>query len=101
MNIADLLIRGSTAYGLAKNAAWWNGPSFLNTEEETWSPNVFNAPDDAKSELKKAATSDMVLFSSQTIIGVINRNRFSNWNILIRVNGWLNQFLNKSRSTKD
>ena len=43
----------------------------------------------------------MVLLSSQTTIGVINPNRFSNWNILLRVNGWLNQFLINSYSTKD
>ena len=43
----------------------------------------------------------MVLLSSQTTIGVINLNRFSNWNILLRVNGWLNQFLINSHSTKD
>ena len=78
MNIADLLTRGSTVYGLAKNTAWWNGPSFLRTEKETWPPNVFNAPNDAKSELKRVATSDKVLFSSQTISGVTNPNRFLN-----------------------
>ena len=80
MNIADLLTRGTTVYGLVKNRAWWNGPSFLNTEKETWPPNVFNAPDDAKLELKKAATSDRVLFSSQKVSGVTNPNRFLNWN---------------------
>ena len=101
MNTADLLTTGSTVYGLAKNTAWWNGPSFLNTEKETWPPNVFNAPDDAKSELKKAAILDRVLFSNQTISEEANPNRFSNWNKLVRVNGWVSRFLNNSRSTKD
>ena len=89
MNIADLLTRESTVNGLAKNAAWWYGPSFSNTEKETWPPNVFNAPNDAKSELKKVATSDRVLFSSQTISKVTNPNRFSNWSKLVRVNRWV------------
>ena len=53
-------------YDIAKNTAWWNGP---------WPPNVFNAPDDAKSELKKVGTSNMVLFSSQTISGVKNPHK--------------------------
>ena len=102
MNIVNLLTRGSTVYyDLAKNTDWWNGPSFLNSEKETWPPNVSNAPDDAKSELKKVETSDRVLFFSQTISGVTNPNRFSNWNKLVRVNGWVRQFLNNSCSTKD
>ena len=38
---------------LAKNTAWWNDSSFLNKEKETRPPDVFTAPDEAKSELKK------------------------------------------------
>ena len=91
MNVADLLKTGSTVSDLAKNIAWWNGPSFLNIEKETWPPHVFNAPDDAKSDLKlkKAGTSDRLLFSSQAISAVTNPNKILNWNKLVRVNEWV------------
>ena len=44
---------------------WWNGPQFLNTEDEKWPLNVFDLPGDAKSNLKKAAIQNTVPFSSQ------------------------------------
>eukprot|EP00795_Rhopilema_esculentum_P006549 gene6549-12041_t len=99
-NPADLLSRGLSVTALVQNESWWNGPSFLYNPEESWPDNQFQVTDEAISEMKKTAVDTTALFVTEKSDEILDPKRYSKWNRLIKVNAWVNRFLNNCRRPK-
>lgn len=52
-NPADILSRGLDPYELINSIAWWQGPAFLQLDEDHWPSNDFPRLDDGMPELRK------------------------------------------------
>ncbi len=109
-NSADLLSRGTTISDLKKSKKWWNGPQFLEENEEEW-PIVLVRKENCESkEMKKTKvvkdhpviidqkTSPRAQELDSTLVTMgttwrLDPTRFSSWLRLKRIRTWLNRFI--------
>ena len=115
LNPADLPSRSMTGVELVDSSIWWNGPSFLCFSEEEWPRDqpTIEANETALAELVKnppeethALTSSEEHPAEINLSNIINCDRFSNLNSMLRVTAYVLRFVNKIkqrllRSTED
>ena len=97
-NPADLASRGVCVNDLVNADLWWQGPAFLSNGS-TWPAtelkDTSGLSDDP--EVRKAAVqaSESAFVTQQ--ITVVQPSRYSNWTRLVRVQAWINRFVNNCR----
>ena len=109
LNPADIASRGAKSSIIASSELWWKGAPFLKKEEFDW-PSLPNCPasgtavpEEALKELKKESSSEIsrvmtvLVQSSQSISEVIQPERFSSLNKLLRVTALVLKFLRRLR----
>ncbi|KAI1700028.1 phlebovirus glycoprotein g2 domain-containing protein [Ditylenchus destructor] len=104
-NPADMSTRGCSPEELQNSVLWWKGPIWLSKPEECW-PNILeveppsDVPEDSEEEETLCFSTQIRLESMKPLI---DANRFSSWNKLVRSMAFVLRFLKKkvgSKSTK-
>ncbi|GFV82380.1 putative RNA-directed DNA polymerase from transposon X-element [Trichonephila clavipes] len=94
MNIADLLSRGCTPQKML-DSKWWEGPRWLRNNREQWPANEINCePKDVILEKRK---SELVNVNISEELVPWYAVRFSKYNSIVRLMGWILSFINNSR----
>ena len=98
-NPADLASRGAPAGTLVTSSLWWDGPPWLQHEEEEW-PDAARS-DEAISDLvneeaKKSVTAAAAVIQETAVEW--NMDRISKFIRLVRRTAWILRFLNRLRN---
>ncbi|XP_055947035.1 uncharacterized protein LOC129980679 [Argiope bruennichi] len=94
MNIADLLSRGCTPKQML-DSKWWEGPQWLKKSREQWPASEINCePKDVILEKRK---SELVNVNISEEVVPWYAVRFSKYNSIVRLMGWILRFINNSR----
>ncbi|GFW84042.1 DUF5641 domain-containing protein [Trichonephila clavipes] len=94
MNIVDLLSRGCTPQKML-DSKWWEGPRWLRNNREQWPANEINCePKDVILEKRK---SELVNVNISEELVPWYAVRFSKYNSIVRLMGWILRFINNSR----
>ena len=109
LNPSDIASRGAKGSDIASSDLWWKGAPFVEKEEDQW-PSLPNCPisestvsDGATKELRKEISSVVTasVQVSQNISEVIQPDKFSSLNKLIRVTALVLKFIKRiKRSTE-
>ena len=97
-NPEDLPTRGLSATGLANNKLWKKGPEILQQDESTWPPQIPNEKvqrNIVEGERRKVNVTHTTRDSSNQ--SIIDPNRFSSFQRLVRVTGWVRRFLSNCK----
>ena len=97
-NPADLPTRGLSATDLANNKLWKKGPEILQQDESTWPPQIPNEEvqrNIVEGERRKVNVTHTTRDSSNQ--SIIDPNRFSSFQRLVRVTGWVRRFLSNCK----
>ncbi|XP_062541148.1 uncharacterized protein LOC134209180 [Armigeres subalbatus] len=90
-NIADAATKWGNGPDFGPNSAWFNGPEFLRNSEEEWP--IAPCLKEDNSEVRA-----VYIHQEQSMPKlVLNLERFSNWNRLLRTTAYLYRFLNRTR----
>ncbi|XP_065941558.1 uncharacterized protein [Magallana gigas] len=109
INPADMISRGVTVSQLQKDSVWWSGPHFLTLDESQW-PNQKVEKQDSDKERKKLSrevVNDSYSFLARSVgyrdtECCLNPESYSSWIRLVRIQAWINRFVNNCRmSIKD
>ena len=108
-NAADLITRGTTVSGLKKSELWWNGPKFLQKNQDDWpSMQLDNVEYERQEErktksgtpLKGVKTSFQKLDNTLITVKIVepatwrlDPKRFSSCLRLKRIRAWVNRFI--------
>ena len=97
-NPADLASRGTPATALIESNLWWNGPPWLQEDEERWPVVDRIAKDEGfvtqvNGEARKTITAAATVKNSLTIEW--NLERISNFDRLVRITAWKLRFKNR------
>ena len=99
-NPADIGSRGSEAGRLVNSELWWEGPKWLKREKECWPTGLClkrNKEVDAERKREVAVLSGMQ--EEMYLIGsVIDIDKFSNMNKLLRVTSWVLRFIQNTKA---
>ena len=127
-NPADRATRGTSVSELASDELWWSGPQFLQNTEDKWPKRKLSAPDLGE-ELNSQVRVNR-LENSNTPVEPITKlrtvmmatldpesrllpSRYSKWYrinqpgkcevglSIVRVRGWVNRFIENSRTTRE
>ena len=102
-NPADSGSRGVLITELKNSNLWWTGPSWLKGTPSDWPSLETSAPTmESKVEEKKSFCVKL-LISVDSLFGIsnlINLQRFSCSNRLLRVTAWIKRFINKLKRRK-
>jgi len=98
LNIADDATRDVSPTDLGPESRWFNGPEFLRLPESEW-------PKEKESTRKstEAAEEEMkgeIVLITTPYEPIIDLNRFSTYNKLLRTVGWIMRFVNNCRGRK-
>ena len=109
LNPSDIASRGAKGSDIASSDLWWKGAPFVEREEDQW-PSLPNCPisestvsDGATKELRKEISSVVTVSVQvfQSISEVIQPDKFSSLNKLIRVTALVLKFIKRiKRSTE-
>lgn len=98
-NVADDATRGKDQPRFDPTSRWINGPPFLLEDESEW-PSASPASDSSTHELMlEEIRPDFVGIVVSD--GLIDFNRFSNFNRICRTLGWVNRFINNVRAQRN
>ena len=101
-NPADLGSRGVTANSLKSSDLWWHGPSWLCSSKSTWPEGlVLGEPPEVKEERKKVNVLTVLEQPKQGISQIIDINRFSKLNKLLRVTSYVNRFIDNLKARRN
>ena len=93
-NPADLGSRGVTAGQLVEDSKWWLGPSWLRKGKGNWPKSILiEDSDDIGSERKKTAIAMIVTKSDVEVRNVIDIQRYSSFNKVLRVTAYVRRFI--------
>ncbi|XP_064475734.1 uncharacterized protein LOC135389629 [Ornithodoros turicata] len=99
-NPADLITRGISAHRLVEEDLWWHGPKWLKDDPSEW-PNA-NGFNDTDVELRKSSAgkqNELVLqVTSQSVEAIIDVQRFSSLDRLLRVTAYVLRFTSNCRN---
>ena len=104
INPAAIGNQGIDIVALSGCSTWWNGPEFLLGNKTDWPQQKFELAEKSNLEFKNTAKTCLVSVMHQTVPHQkwrLHFNRFSNWRRLLRVIGWVKQFIQNSRSVKE
>eukprot|EP00117_Sycon_ciliatum_P019525 scpid23902/ scgid17679/ len=106
-NPADIAPRGAAATVLVDSSLWWNGPEFLQLEQEHWPVTSFAEPATEQQERSKRATDEpltairtLFVNASTTDDDIGDRltaTRYSSWSRYQRVMAYVLRFLSNCR----
>ena len=105
-NPADIASRGMNIKELEAATLWWNGPDFLQKEQSEWPKKLAVT---AQLAARKEETQKWLKQESSFHVTTLNLDedsrlnpcRFSKFNRLVRVTGWVLRFINNCRSKRD
>ena len=113
-NLADLASRGANPLSLARNALWWNGPTWISSQEKAREmedvSEIIQPPPECMKEMKVQAARDpeesatlIVTNTPEVVIAhAISCEVYSDFSKLCRVTVYVIRFVNniKARSSK-
>jgi len=91
-NPADLLSRGVMSKDEFQNGIWFQGPSWLSKNKEHWPKQSLILDDISKKVVKEEVKSTQVLLNNTGEGEIIDFQRFSKYNRLIRSVAWVLRF---------
>ncbi|XP_037505906.1 uncharacterized protein LOC119382270 [Rhipicephalus sanguineus] len=95
-NPSDLLTRGVTLDKVRSSSVWWHGPDWLHGSVEKWPLQPLISPD-----MDEAARSEIaavqVVTATERLIPIINIERFSKLQHLLRITAWVFRFTDRCR----
>ena len=104
-NPADMPSRGNYKKCFEANSFWWEGPLFLKGDPKDWPtfPEDNDQSDAMKEKLKNSPLITHAMFSGSKTKDIIDMDRFSNKNKLVRTFAWVWRFISNMRNkgTKD
>ena len=101
-NPADLGSRGVAASQLIDSNKWWLGPEWLRKGRESWPKSILiEDSEDVGSERKKDTISLIVTKSDLEVRHVINIDKFSSFNKLLRVTAYVRRFIENMRRKRE
>ena len=115
-NSADLLSRRTTISDLKKSRKWWNGPQFLEKNQDEWPLVPVKKENCESKEVKKikVVKDHPVMIDQKTspqesdctlvTIGTtwrLDPSRFSSWLRLKLIRAWVNRFIYNCKQQKD
>ncbi|XP_025407359.1 uncharacterized protein LOC112681309 [Sipha flava] len=95
-NPADIVSRGCTASKIIESSLWWNGPDWLNAQEEGWPKNNVIEINSCTLEEKTNYKTVMLITCDITIL-----NKFSNLSKLLRVIAYCLRFVHNARQNTE
>ncbi|XP_064461641.1 uncharacterized protein LOC135371581 [Ornithodoros turicata] len=98
-NPADLLTRGESLETLEKCDTWWNGPKWLERDEDEW-PAQTVLPEIKDLTDQEDVHNDATTLQSSVNMGVpavLDLDRFSSLRRALRVTAWIKRFVDNSR----
>ena len=104
-NPADLLTRGVSDPSqlmtpTADGSSWFEGPAFLEKEEDEWPSRVVDQLDARDPEIRKKSVLVALGIVEEKVEGVVlSPERYSSWTKLTRVVGWVRRFLRNRIAT--
>ena len=98
-NPADIGSRGSEAGRLVNNELWWEGPKWLKKEKEFWPTGLhFEKNEEVDLERKREVAVLSGMQEKMYLVGsVIDIDKFSNMNKLLRVTSWVLRFVQNAK----
>ena len=102
-NPADLGSRGVSASTLKESQIWRHGPHWLLLDRKHWpSGLLLENNDDVAAEKRKTATVMTALEEKKSGVSeVIDINRFSSYNRLLRVTAWVFRFISNLKAKRE
>ena len=101
-NPADLGSRGVNASQISESKLWWEGPEWLVKEKDEW-PNSCQLEDseDVSGERKRMQVMMVISNEKKGVSEVIDINRFSNLEKLLRVTAYARRFVENTKRRKE
>ena len=97
-NPADIASRGTTVKDLSSNKMWWEGPSFIMQGEEQWPQTKLQEPKEREEKRKTKIVEICNLTNTESNDeSHLNPVRYSNWVRLVRVQTYVQRFINNCR----
>ncbi len=93
-NPADCASRGLLPSELLKHKLWWNGPKWLSCNPESW-PNCLPVKQSQHTEEERSVC---LASSIHPITPIISLDRYSSFNRLKYVTGWIMRFIRNCRN---
>ena len=104
-NPADVLLRGETARGCLQNKLWWNGPKFLQDNEDKWPKMPQFTDKENKSEIKGRSflsVRDKRSYKAfKRCVDCFKSITYSNLCRLKRVRTWVKRFIYNCQMTPE
>lgn len=97
-NPADMASRGVDPKSLYSSPIWWEGPSFLKCDSSTWPKQKQTQVYNDLPEVKQPKGVQCYVHVKTTPKTVVEFDKYSNLNKLIRVYGYILRFLNNCRN---
>ena len=100
-NPADLGSRGVTANMLKASKRWWEGPEWITHDKEHWQKDtLYDISDEITSERKKAFLHVAIAKQETGIHNIMEVDRFSSINKLLRVTAFVLRFMSNLQAKK-
>lgn len=103
-NPADLISKGVSVSQLQNDSVWWSGPLFLTLDETQWPKQQVdrqNTNEEKKKSCKEVVDSSHSFlaktFDSRDIESYVKPENYSSWTRLVRVQAWVNRFIQNCR----
>ena len=99
-NPADVGSRGVSADALAESELWWKGPQWLTGNENEWPIKRVEMTVESSQEEKVTVSTAVSSEKPGTVSDVVDVNRFSSLNRLIKVTAWVKRFVSNLRKAR-
>ena len=92
-NPADIGSRGEQASKLKENVLCWNGPPWLTGPRTGWPSTEINETPQSNEEMEKVTVTVACVTRKRGVTDVIDINKFSTFDRLLKVTAWVKRFL--------
>ncbi|CAI5682672.1 unnamed protein product [Oreochromis niloticus] len=98
-NPADLPTRGQSVEALLQNQLWWNGPSFLVSEDRIHESEDQNISDEMNVELKSSHQVAIHFAANDICEPILKLESYSKLKRVLRVTAWIRRFIANAKTT--